>query len=220
MDSAFWLERWQLGQTGFHLETVHPLLERHWPRAVGQDKGPVLVPLSGKSLDLRYLNERGHPVTGIELSGIAIRQFFELLGETPKPQPLAIGRLYQTDHLNLLEADFFDLERQHLGEVAFVYDRAALIAMSPSQQGAYAEQLLRLSLPAPVFLITLDYAPNAMTGPPFPVSPERLESLFGLHYEIRCLEQSEVIDANPSLRARGLSRLTEAAWWLTPRSDE
>lgn len=218
MDPTFWLERWQQGQTGFHLETVHPLLERHWPSCVGQAQGPVMVPLSGKSVDLHYLSARGHAVTGIELSDIAIRQFFEGFGQIPESRRVSCGRVYEKDRIRLFEGDFFDLDRESLGEIAFVYDRAALIAMNPSQQTHYAAQLRALTRPAPIFLITLEYDPCAMDGPPFTVSAQDVETLFGSHYQIHCLEEGDVIDLNPALKARGLHSLKEAAWWLVPRS--
>ena len=59
MDATFWLQRWERGETGFHLGAVNPHLERHFP-ALGLAPGArVLVPLAGKSLDLAWLRERG-----------------------------------------------------------------------------------------------------------------------------------------------------------------
>ncbi len=37
----------------------------------------ILVPLCGKSLDLHWLYQHGHSVVGVELSGLAAKQFFE-----------------------------------------------------------------------------------------------------------------------------------------------
>ena len=32
MDAAFWHERWQRGEIGFHKASTNPLLQRWWPQ--------------------------------------------------------------------------------------------------------------------------------------------------------------------------------------------
>ncbi len=71
-----WRQRWQEGRIGFHLEETHPALVKHWPELGVADGTKVLVPLCGKSLDMRWLADRGHPVLGIELAPEAIEQFW------------------------------------------------------------------------------------------------------------------------------------------------
>ena len=76
MDADFWLERWRQGQTGFHMKRPTPLLAKYWP-ALGVPRGSrVLVPLCGKSLDMLWLASQGHRVLGVELSPLAVGQFF------------------------------------------------------------------------------------------------------------------------------------------------
>ena len=62
-----WLERWRDGRIAFHRDAVHPALERYWPDLQNQGS-KILVPLCGKSLDMRWLAGQGHPVLGIELA--------------------------------------------------------------------------------------------------------------------------------------------------------
>ena len=50
-----WLARWAKGRIGFHLPAPHPALERWWPRLDVAPQAKVLVPLCGKSLDMRWL---------------------------------------------------------------------------------------------------------------------------------------------------------------------
>ena len=215
VDNAFWLERWNLGQIGFHQSRVHPLLIRHWASVAAPGQGQVLVPLSGKSLDLGHLRALGHAVTGIELSHQAIVDFFKDRGEDPALEKIPAGTAFCRDEIRLIEADFFDIGQDTLGPVAAVYDRAALIALTPERQVAYVEHLRSLSYPAAILLITLEYDPREMTGPPFAVSSEQVESLFKSHYEVRCLERTDALYENPSLRERGLTRLREVAWRLS-----
>ena len=70
-----WRQRWQEGRIGFHLEETHPALLKYWPTLGVPSGAKVLVPLCGKSLDMRWLADQGHPVLGIELAPEAIEQF-------------------------------------------------------------------------------------------------------------------------------------------------
>ena len=83
MDPGFWNERWREGRIGFHQQQVTPLLERHWTAVGVPAGGRVFVPLAGKSLDMAWLAARGHGVLGIELSEVAVTQFFDEHRLTP-----------------------------------------------------------------------------------------------------------------------------------------
>ena len=47
MDADYWLQRWKEGRTGWHHESVMPLLEQHWPSLRVESGTRVLVPLCG-----------------------------------------------------------------------------------------------------------------------------------------------------------------------------
>lgn len=70
-----WRDRWREGRIGFHREDTHPTLVRFWPQLGVKPGAKVLVPLCGKSLDMRWLARHDHPVLGIELAEQAIEQF-------------------------------------------------------------------------------------------------------------------------------------------------
>ena len=217
MDNHQWLEMWERAEIGFHLDGTHPLLVRHWPAMQAPDGARVLVPLCGKTRDMLFLRSQGCAVTGIELSGIAIRQFFEEQHLVPRQARFGTLASYETDGVRLIEGDFFAAEPSLLGPMDLVYDRAALIAMPPDRQPRYADHLMALAGGAPILLITLDYNPAEMNGPPFATPPAQIERLFGDRYRIECLESSEVLAENPGLRNRGLTALTETTWRLQPR---
>ena len=218
MQAEFWLEKWEKGETGFHLEVAHPLLERNWPRLSLAPGSPVFVPLCGKSPDLVHIRGLGHPVIGIELSRLAIDQFLDEQKLTATRMEMGGMPAFAHDGLRLVVGDFFRLQPGDLGAIAAVYDRAALIAMPPAMQTDYVRQLREL-VPetTPILLITLDYDPEEMQGPPFAASFARIQELYGDHYDIILLEQLDALEDNPTLRKRGLTWLTETAWHLDPR---
>ena len=218
MEPEFWLERWRNRQIGFHRESVNPLLQRYWA-CLGVPSGSrVFVPLCGKSRDLHWLAEQGYRVTGIEISPIAVEEFFAEAGLQARVKQ---GDLpcWRAGAIEILCGDFFDLLPREFPDVAAVYDRAALIAMPPGLRERYARHLLRLMPPgARMLLVTLEYPRDAMEGPPFPVPGTEVQALFGEQCAIQELAREDALGTNAKFRERGLDRLEEVVWRLERRS--
>ena len=218
MNPDFWLDKWNRAEIGFHMPGTHPLLARYWPVLNRGSGSRVLVPLCGKSVDMLHLLRQGCQVTGIELSPLAIRQFFDEHDLKPVTEALGALSVYQTEGLRLMQGDFFAIAPEDVADVDAVYDRAALIALPPQMQSRYAGHLMALAGQwAPILLITLDYPSAEMQGPPFPVPPGRIQELFGDHYHIELLEQQDALADNPAFLKKGVTRLFETAWHLYPR---
>ncbi|TCT22139.1 thiopurine S-methyltransferase [Thiobaca trueperi] len=218
MTPDYWLERWQRGETGWHLPEINLHLRDWWPRLDLPAERLVFVPLCGKTLDLLWLASRGHRVLGVEISPLAVDEFFAEQGLTTEITDEPPFRRYRLDELTLLCGDFFALTPDHLLEVGAVYDRASLIALPPDLRPRYAQHLKTLMPDAASgLLITLDYDQNQMTGPPFAVHRDEIERLFGDRYAIRELATLDVLDDSPRFRQRGLTALTEQVWRLDPR---
>jgi len=207
MEQAFWLERWQKNEIGFHRSSTHPMLVRHWPMLPVLMSTPVLVPLCGKSRDMNWLHDRGHPVTGIELSRDALAQFVAENGlELEASDSGFTGHGWQ-----LLAGDFF--EQQLPEAMPAFYDRAALIALPPDMRPAYVRHLRSLLAPgAAGLLITLEYDPSEMNGPPFSVTADEVRSLFEGAKTVVEIERVDGLILEPSFRQRGLTSLWEVAW--------
>lgn len=217
MQPEFWHQRWQRGETGWHLAGINLHLQEHWPR-LGVGAGErVLVPLCGKSLDLLWLAGEGHQVLGVELSPIAVEGLFRDNGLTPEVVDEPPFRRYRLDEIEVLCGDFFDLDRAHLGEVAAVYDRASLIALPPELRPPYVTHLRGLIRPATrCLLVTLDYDQTQMAGPPFAVAEAEVRSLFETRFDIHRLAELDVLAESPNFRSRGVTSLTEHVYALHP----
>jgi thiopurine S-methyltransferase len=211
MAPEFWQNRWVNNDIGFHQASVHSGLAQHW-RSLDLEVGSdVLVPLSGKSLDMVWLAEQhGHDITGIELSEVAVGDFFKERGIKPASMARNGATLHMSGPYALWCGDFFKIQASATAHVAAVYDRAALVAMPAQMRDAYAAQLIQLTpYTAPIFLVTLDYDPSEMIGPPFPVTADEIKRLFGAKFSIETVEQSDVLVTNPHFRKRGLTHLSE-----------
>jgi len=219
MQSDFWHQRWQRNEIGFHQEEVNLHLREYWPQVGAPDAGTVFVPLCGKSNDMLWLREGGHPVIGVELSPLAVEAFFRDNGLEATRQPGERYECWTAGESTLLCGDYFALKPEDVAGVAAVYDRASLIALPPDMRTRYANQLIELFKGrVPVLLVTLEYPEEQMQGPPFCVHEDEVRRLYGAHYDISCLVEHDVLADNPHLRGKGIDFLTEKAYLLRPAS--
>ncbi len=217
MDAEFWKQRWENNQTGFHLDEVNPFLPRFWPQLHLPEKGMVFVPLCGKSLDLRWLREQGHEVCGVELSHLAVQQFFAEQGLQPKRELSGEFEIWEAEGIRLFCGDFFKLTPELLGQPAVVFDRASMIALPPAMRSDYARHLLNLApASAPRLLVTLDYDQSLMGGPPFAVSEAEVQTQYGELFQIKKIFSEDILPDNERFREKGLTRLDESVYLLKP----
>lgn len=216
MDTDFWLQRWEQGQTGFHQSRVMPLLQKHWPGLDLPADARVLVPLAGKTLDIAWLAEQGHPVLAVELSPIAVEQFFEEHKLRPDVQATPHGTLYRAGRIEFLCGDIFDLDAAVLTRCTACYDRAALIALTPELRARYVRHVYgQLPVGCRTLLLTLDYPQAEMDGPPFSVPEAEIKTLYGDRWRMERLETRDVLAQEPKFAERGISRMDTNVFRLT-----
>jgi thiopurine S-methyltransferase len=215
MDKVFWQDRWQRHEIGFHQPRVHEQLTRFWPGLNLAAESTVFVPLSGKSRDMLWLAEQGHRVVGVELSGIAVNEFFEEAGLRPEYRAEGAFEVYTAGPFLMYRGDFFELTAEALQAIAAVYDRAALIALPADMRSRYVTMLASI-LPrrTVILLISVDYPEREITGPPFAVPSEEVHRLFGSLFDVEVLEKRDGLAATDNLRKRGVTRLDETAYLL------
>lgn len=215
MDSEFWQQRWREGRIGFHRAEVMPLLQKHWPSLALPANSKVFVPLAGKSLDMIWLAARGHRVLGVELSPIAVKQFFEEHQLKPEVHRSPLGMHHVAGNIELVCGDVFAFDAKALMNCNGVYDRAALIALPPDMRRRYVDGPYA-SLPKGCrgLLITLDYPPAEKQGPPFPVDAAEVERLYSTRWKRKLLEQRDILADEPGFVAEGVSALSTAVWQL------
>lgn len=215
MDAQFWLERWQRGETGFNQPMAHPALDRFWPTLRLPANTTVFVPLAGKSVDMVWLAEQGHRVVGVELAEIAVREFFAERGLTPERDDRGSLARYVGGPYTLWQGDIFALTPALLGNIAAVFDRAALIALPLPMRARYVRHLEKLT-PAgtPTLLVTLEYDQSKMAGPPHSVLADEVHSLYSAGHSIDVLAHYDQLADMPRFRERGLDALTERIYRL------
>ena len=87
---------------------------------------------------------------------------------------------------------------------------------SPEMRQRYVQHMAKiLPTKTQILLITFDYPPAEMQGPPFAVSPANVEALYHEYADIRQLAQTDVLQQNPRFKSKGLTRLHESVFLLT-----
>ena len=110
----------------------------------------------------------------------------------------------------------FAMDKSQTADVAAVYDRAALIAMPPELRQKYVEQLAQLT-PADVsgILISMNYDPSKMKGPPFSIIDSEARRLLEPHFGVEVIAHSLGPDRLGNLADRGLDTLEEHVYRIT-----
>ena len=213
MDQKFWLECWESKNLGFNQEKVNAHLVSFFPELSLPQESSILVPLCGKSIDLTWLLKQGFQVTGIELSSIAIQDFFKEQNISYTKEKLGAYTSWQANNhkLRILEGDFFNilsLEDSFTG----IYDRASLVALPQSMRQDYYKILKALK--SSIFLITVEYDQKKVDGPPFSISEkEVVESLKeGFHISMRYSEERESL--SPRFLEKGIKDIIQKVYLL------
>lgn len=219
MKPEYWLQRWREGRTGWHRESVMPLLEQHWG-ALGVARGArVLVPLCGKSLDMLWLAGQGMHVLGVEISPLAIDAFLAENDLRASKAEAADGTHYRITNapsdgaIEIINGDVFDIAPGTYEACRAFYDRAALIAFpAPLRDRLLREVYARLPAGSRGLLITLDYPSKEMQGPPFSVDEAEVHRLFDEHWNIRQAERRDILASQPSFSEGGVTALHTAVY--------
>lgn len=216
MDPEFWHQRWHEGRIGFHQDRPMPLLLEYWPQIAPPPGSRVFVPLAGKSLDLAWLAAQGYRVLGVELSPLAVAQFFAEQGLTAQIHESRYGQHYRAGDIELICGDVFDLDAEVLADCAAVYDRAALIALPPALRRRYVHELYA-QLPAGcrTLLITMEYPQAEKNGPPFSVPEAEVRALYERDWDLHLLERRDILAQEPGFAAAGVSALATVVYRLS-----
>lgn len=203
--SEEWLERWEIGRTGWHEPAGNRNLQAHWQWSGKR----VLVPMCGKTPDLLWLESQGNEVVGVELSEIAVLGFFEdndiqfesLDGSLPGYR--AVDR-----RITLFCGDFFEFQEEAFDAH---YDRGALVALSAELRTRYARHTQSLLVPsAKQLVITVEYDQDVCDGPPFSIGPDELLG----HWPRlrRHVVVDDTANAPPKFLEAGLNEMHEVVW--------
>ncbi|MBV2123118.1 MAG: thiopurine S-methyltransferase [Candidatus Thiodiazotropha sp. (ex Ctena orbiculata)] len=215
-----WLQRWEDDNIGWHHVEFNQHLLNYWHTLYLPAGSLVLAPLCGKSRDMFWLAEQGYRIRGIELSRLAISQFFDEHNLQPTLEQSDYFEQWRQGPFELLCGDIFDLAQHDTSDVDAVYDRASLIALNPQQRQQFARLIIEL-LPshAKILLVTLEYPQDEMDGPPYSVGEAEVRELFGQDFTINLLHQLDLLQNTDRYQHHGVSKMVEKIYLLKPAGN-
>lgn len=162
-NGLFWEQRWQSGDTPWdHGAPAPPFVE--FVEQEGPPAGPILVPGAGSGHDVRFFAVSGASVTGLDISPSAIEH-----ARRHNAHPNAEYRL----------GDVLHPEPGLTGRYAWVIEHTCLCALPPRLRPAYARAIPRYLVPGGQFLAIFYRTPHSPDGPPFGISGDEIDQLFG-----------------------------------------
>jgi thiopurine S-methyltransferase len=222
MEISYWQSRWNKNKTGWHMDSVYPPLPEIWSRLAIKPHARVLVPFCGKSLDLRWLTEQGHHVTGVDVSQKALHEVMHQNPHTFSQDSSHGFTIYRSDSLELWQGDFIKLPAQGIATPDIIYDKASIIAQPREQRKAYAQKVLELcGKKTRILLQTFEYKQEEMNGPPFSVDENEVRELLGQQFTITLEHEQSKMKELSKFQQRGLSSyLIEKIFYLEPRHQD
>ncbi|OWF41046.1 hypothetical protein KP79_PYT17098 [Mizuhopecten yessoensis] len=214
-----WMGCWEKNTVPWHRSDVHEALEKYLEILTSSPtaKNKIFVPLCGKTVDIKWLADRGNEVVGLEASEIAVKEFFseQNIDYITEDVPALKGKLYRShdNKIKLYCCDLFLFSTEVESGFSGIWDRGSLEAMTPADQKRYIELMKTLIHPGIGYLLeTPDRDPNK--GPPFNVSIEDLEEGFGQGCSAAKLSAVEKISSGadlqsmPDMKGMNIFRLT------------
>ncbi|XP_030267691.1 probable thiopurine S-methyltransferase isoform X3 [Sparus aurata] len=242
-----WEERWQENRIGFHQPVVHKMLESNIDKVLAGRTGVrFFFPLCGKAVDMKWLADQGHSVVGVEISEMAVKQFFEENNMTYSEEPVPAipgAKVFKSSEKNisLYQCDLYNFSSSIGGQFGAIWDRGSLVAINPKDREKYAALIISLMAKDCRYLLdTLLYNPElypgkcrvthtqfsvnkklsqtdaCLSGPPFFVPDAQVQSLFGKSCDIELLQSVDALTDRH--RGWGLDFLTENVHLITPKS--
>lgn len=220
MVESFWHQRWRDNDIPFHEGRVNGYLKNYYRRLGLTANEKVFVPLCGKALDMVWIRRQQQTILGVELSPIAVRDFFSENDIAYRVDKCGAFERYSGDGIELLCGDLFDMIPSHLKDVRAVYDRASYFALDIDGRRRYADFFCEILPPGTnILLLALEYPQSIMDGPPYSVGEAEVRDRFETRYRVTHLETRDIIDKQPRFRAKGLPELLAHAFLLADRKQ-
>lgn len=203
MEREFWEKKWEEKVINFHQEIVNENLKDYFPQLNVEKGATVFVPLCGKSLDMLWFAQQDFEVIGVELSEIAVKEFFHENNLEYQVSKDGTLNCYTSGPIKIYQGDFFDLRAEQLKSTKAVYDRAALVALPPEMRARYAKHMLTIIPDCKKYFIEIfSYDQTKVDGPPFSVDVEEVTRLLGAAGKIKIARQAKLQPISPKFEGK------------------
>lgn len=195
-----WLEKWEKAEIPWHKPKVDNNIQRHLEELTrGQPSASILVTWCGKSVDMPWLCSQGYNVVGVELSTVAVRQFFEeneipysTLMTQANGEEFVVYRA-QDRKLTIFLGDYYKLTPDLAGTFEAIWDNNAFGSSPPADRLQYISVLASLlKANGRVLLANWEYGELIRDTYPYSLSSSLVKEFFQEKFEIKYLGKCEI----------------------------
>ncbi len=198
MSNQLWKAKWKRNDISFHQPVINPLLQQYLSTLNLYAGDRLLIPLCGKSVDMDWLSQSGFRVTGIEISEIAIKAYFDALQVSPAKQRHGCFTRWSYQNVEIWCGDIFDLTMMDLSNIKVLYDNASLTAFPADDRIQYIRHFSdNLPHDCQILLIT-DETPDDQQFNSVMTIDSEVSALYSTDYQIELLHGKNCIKKDPA----------------------
>lgn len=204
--SDFWKGLWKNGDIGWHRNEVNAFLIKYFDELTGgRSNLRFFVPLSGKSVDMLWLADKGHTVVGVELAKQANEDFFaennltftvESVEMSAVSEPVEVYKCTEKK-ITIFCCDLFAMTENDVGgRFDAIWDRGSLSAIAPSfgdRGKRYTTKMHSLLTSGGNYLLeSYYYEVDRGMNPPASIPDEQINEMYEEHFTIKKLEVNKI----------------------------
>lgn len=198
-----WLDRWGAGDTPWHKTEVNPFLIKYIHLLENDRKNlKIFVPLCGKSLDMKWLFDRGHRVVGVDLSQLAIESFFKenSLEYSVETRNDFSKYTEKSGRITLYCCSLYDFPKTDEKDFDAVIDRGSIGAIYPEDRPRYAEILSSVKRSdCRHFIDVFDYDDSVRHEYPYSLPMSTIVEVLGKDWNVELLESVQDLETGKRL---------------------
>ena len=142
-------------------------------------------------------------------------ELFEQLEVEPIRTQHGPFEIWESPGLSVYVGDIFELTANIAGTFDTIWDRAALLALNPTDRARYAPHVSSFRKKVGLVLLSvLVYDQQKMSGPPFSVTDDEIHRLYADCKSVETLQIKNVTSRNPMFVEAGLDTVTENFWLI------
>lgn len=202
--NPMWQENWDNNDAGWHYDTVNRNLEKFIIDFVSNGQSlvgkAIFVPLCGKTIDMKWLYDKGFTVVGVEAVEKPILEFFAEQNLEFNVEEAGAFTKYSTkdSRLIIFKGNLFDFSKDTAGfKFDHSWDRGSLVAIEKETQKQYGELFSKIMKTGSTGLLEIfEYDPEVHSRQPFPIFVNDVESVFAPSFTFEEVNRQE--DTNGS----------------------
>jgi len=191
LNPSDWIKAWDADYIPFHKPAPHADVVKH-EKVLLPKICSVFIPLCGKSVDMKYLSDKGHKVVGLDVSEKGILEYFKdnELSYSRKRHSTYPFDVFQADgaDISIYMGDMFEATSQLLGTFDAVWDRASYISINVDERPKYRDIMATLLKPDGVWLLNcFEYDLTKYRGRPNSIEEDEIMQTFRDLFKVKKL---------------------------------